>query len=556
MVPRGGGPARRLARRHRGRCHDRAADGEAGRGRSTECRPRRRAVAERLDLRSGERKPLAVRPSSATDLEHGFSGLAKFFLPGKPALASLEAELFRRLGDRHVFDDQYLATGGQLHELITGRDRFVADLRPLVSDDGLACHPYDVCTSMLLTEAGGVVTDPWGRAAGGPARQRVSRWRGSGMRTRHWRRGSVRSSRSWSMVSRTGSAPGRLDLLGGVADYSGALVLEMPTRQSTEVVAEPGTGASWSVRPFSPVTETARLASLDYADVRRALAGLPRWTHYVLGVAVVLVRHGVISRRTRSSRISSDLPQSVGVASSAALEVATARALGRVPSTPSASLRCARRRRTTWWAPPAVSWTRWRSPQGSAAPCSRSCAGRRRRARPCPCRLIWRSSGGRPARRTTSAAHRTDGRGRQPSWGRGSWRSPRDGRGPGSANCRPQRWPVSPNSSTGADFVARWGDLGDAAHRRRPPRRRTRCAPPPPSASRSTPGARPAWRLSGRDDLSVWDTLLRASHAGYDAIGLGHPAATADRRGGTGHARRLRRTLERRWMRRHGGRPL
>ena len=34
-----------------------------------------------------------------------------------------------------------------------------------------------------------------------------------------------------------GSAPGRLDLLGGVADYSGALVLEMPTRQSTEVVA-------------------------------------------------------------------------------------------------------------------------------------------------------------------------------------------------------------------------------------------------------------------------------------------------------------------------------
>ena len=32
-----------------------------------------------------------------------------------------------------------------------------------------------------------------------------------------------------------GSTPGRLDLLGGVADYSGALVLEMPTRQSAEV---------------------------------------------------------------------------------------------------------------------------------------------------------------------------------------------------------------------------------------------------------------------------------------------------------------------------------
>ncbi len=119
-------------------------------------------VAERLDLRRGSRESLALRPSSATDLEHSFSGLAKFFLPGKPALAALEAELFRRLGCRHVFDDQYLSSGGQLHELISGRDRFVADLRPLVDPDAHACHPYDVCTSFLLEEVGGVVTDPWG----------------------------------------------------------------------------------------------------------------------------------------------------------------------------------------------------------------------------------------------------------------------------------------------------------------------------------------------------------------------------------------------------------
>jgi fructose-1,6-bisphosphatase/inositol monophosphatase family enzyme len=118
--------------------------------------------AERVGLRGGEREALEVRPSAATDLEHSFSGLAKFFLPGKPALAALEAELFRRLGCTHVFDDEYLSTGGQLHELISGRDRFVADLRPLVQADGLACHPYDVCPALLLEEAGGVVTDPWG----------------------------------------------------------------------------------------------------------------------------------------------------------------------------------------------------------------------------------------------------------------------------------------------------------------------------------------------------------------------------------------------------------
>jgi fructose-1,6-bisphosphatase/inositol monophosphatase family enzyme len=118
--------------------------------------------AERVDLAACGREPLSVRPSAATDLEHSFSGLAKFFLPGKPALVSLEAELFERLGVQHVFDDEYISSGGQLHELITGRDRFVADLRPLVQDEGLHCHPYDVCTAMLLEEVGGVVTDPWG----------------------------------------------------------------------------------------------------------------------------------------------------------------------------------------------------------------------------------------------------------------------------------------------------------------------------------------------------------------------------------------------------------
>jgi fructose-1,6-bisphosphatase/inositol monophosphatase family enzyme len=122
----------------------------------------RGVVAERTDLHDGRRSALTVRPSVATDLEHGWSGIAKFFVPGKVALAELEGELFRRLGARDVFDDEYVSSGGQLHELITGRDRFVADLRPLVVPDALACHPYDLCTTMLLEEAGGVVTDPWG----------------------------------------------------------------------------------------------------------------------------------------------------------------------------------------------------------------------------------------------------------------------------------------------------------------------------------------------------------------------------------------------------------
>jgi fructose-1,6-bisphosphatase/inositol monophosphatase family enzyme len=116
----------------------------------------------RLDLRSREVQAIAARPSSATDLEHGFAQIAKFFPPGKPELASIEAELFGRLGATVVFDDEYICSGGQIHELLAGKDRFVADLRPLVDPAALACHPYDLCTVLLLEEAGGVVTDPWG----------------------------------------------------------------------------------------------------------------------------------------------------------------------------------------------------------------------------------------------------------------------------------------------------------------------------------------------------------------------------------------------------------
>lgn len=119
-------------------------------------------VGRRTDLSTGRTTEVIPRPSTAADLEHGFAQVAKFFPAGKTRLSEIESELFRRLGAQVVFDDEYISSGGQVHELLTGRDRFVADLRPLVGIDGIACHPYDVCTTMLLTEAGGVVTDPWG----------------------------------------------------------------------------------------------------------------------------------------------------------------------------------------------------------------------------------------------------------------------------------------------------------------------------------------------------------------------------------------------------------
>jgi L-arabinokinase len=129
------------------------------------------------------------------------------------------------------------------------------------------------------------------------------------------------------MTSRVGRAPGRLDLLGGVADYSGARVLEVATRLTTTVTAEPADALSIGPVRLAP-EELAALAALPFDEVREAIGAWPRWTHYVLGVALVLVRHGAIEPPRAHLSVESDVPASVGVSSRAALEVATARALG------------------------------------------------------------------------------------------------------------------------------------------------------------------------------------------------------------------------------------
>jgi fructose-1,6-bisphosphatase/inositol monophosphatase family enzyme len=136
-------------------------------------------VAERVDVRDGGRRPLAIHPSRATDFRHGFASLARFFPEGKELLAGIEERLWQELhgpgggGSPVVFEDQYLSTGGQIYELMVGHDRMLGDLRPMAHrklgiDSALVCHPYDICASMLLQEAGGVVEAPDGRPLDAP----------------------------------------------------------------------------------------------------------------------------------------------------------------------------------------------------------------------------------------------------------------------------------------------------------------------------------------------------------------------------------------------------
>lgn len=127
--------------------------------------------------------------------------------------------------------------------------------------------------------------------------------------------------------STVGEAPGRLDLLGGVADYAGALVLEVPTRVTTTVTATTSSGGLVVGPARLAQEELAVLAEQPYDEIRAALTDTPRWTRYPLGVALVLVRHGALAPPSVTLTIESDVPVSLGVSSSAALEVATARAL-------------------------------------------------------------------------------------------------------------------------------------------------------------------------------------------------------------------------------------
>lgn len=135
--------------------------------------------AETVELSTGARAPVVVRPSQARDFRHGFASIAKFFPEGRGLTARVEEEMWDRIlglgrtASPLVFDDQYMTTGGQIYELLVGHDRMVADLRPLVLPKlglghALCCHPYDVCNALILEEAGGVVEAPDGAPLGAP----------------------------------------------------------------------------------------------------------------------------------------------------------------------------------------------------------------------------------------------------------------------------------------------------------------------------------------------------------------------------------------------------
>jgi L-arabinokinase len=139
-------------------------------------------------------------------------------------------------------------------------------------------------------------------------------------------------------------APGRLDVMGGVADYSGSLVLELPLAEATlvalqptpartlTIVSLPTSGGRGSPRTFTiPLAEFERGGGLDdYAEARAYFDRDRdrRWAAYVAGAFLVLARDcGATFTGGARILIASNVPEGRGVGSSAALEVAVMQAV-------------------------------------------------------------------------------------------------------------------------------------------------------------------------------------------------------------------------------------
>jgi len=134
-------------------------------------------AAERFNRLTGQSESISLKPSTAKTIAHGYAQVSRFFPGARDELAAIDEELVLgalgpvQPGKAHCFEDQYASSAGQLYELMSGHDRFTADLRPLMNNVlakrgvtlGICCHPYDVCTELIAREAGVIVTNARGQ---------------------------------------------------------------------------------------------------------------------------------------------------------------------------------------------------------------------------------------------------------------------------------------------------------------------------------------------------------------------------------------------------------
>jgi len=137
-------------------------------------------------------------------------------------------------------------------------------------------------------------------------------------------------------------APGRLDVMGGIADYMGSLVCEMPLAVASAVAVQRRDDRQLRISTYNAAAAHGRhnvelslddfygsASLLPFAEIARLFTGDRHWAAYVAGAYVVLSKHRKLTRRATGANIAcySNVPLGGGVSSSAALEVAALSAL-------------------------------------------------------------------------------------------------------------------------------------------------------------------------------------------------------------------------------------
>jgi L-arabinokinase len=125
-------------------------------------------------------------------------------------------------------------------------------------------------------------------------------------------------------------APGRLDVMGGIADYSGSLVLQRPIAEGTcaavQRIDRPVIELISIGRPPLDIPVATLLRDgepIDYEAARQRFArGDQHWAAYVVGVFLVLAHERGLRLSGARVVIASDVPEGKGVSSSAAVETA------------------------------------------------------------------------------------------------------------------------------------------------------------------------------------------------------------------------------------------
>jgi len=138
----------------------------------------------------------------------------------------------------------------------------------------------------------------------------------------------------------TASAPGRLDVMGGIADYSGSLVLQIPVSQQTTaqlILSDSGKILVNSevdgeiYEPFNQAIELFIQAGkrIDLNTAKQWFQSQPqhKWAAYPVGCLLVFCAEFGVKPTGIELHIQSTVPLGKGVSSSASLEMAVMKAL-------------------------------------------------------------------------------------------------------------------------------------------------------------------------------------------------------------------------------------